>query len=139
MPSTIKDNLVKISRCVLVHGDPSGWRLYFLDFDLRVPLCCLHAMPILPDLQLPKQNKADIITRVANDHDRDQIFGLDYQNPTDSNRFQPIIGTINTDRSTTPTRILKSIMISESSNRPGRRSLASLEAGLCTSSTFWEL
>ena len=28
----------------------------FVDFDLVVPLCCLHAMQILPDLQLPKQN-----------------------------------------------------------------------------------
>ena len=41
-------------------------------------------------------------------------------------RFQPINGTIDTDRGTTPTRIFKSIMISESSNRRGRRSLASL-------------
>ena len=66
------------------------------------------------------------LTRVANDHDRDQIFGLDYLIPTDSNQFQPIIGTMDTYRSTTPTRILKSIMISESSNWSGRRSLASL-------------
>ena len=29
---------------------------------LGVPPCCLHAMAILPDLQLSKENKADIGT-----------------------------------------------------------------------------
>ena len=43
-----------------VQGDPSGQRLYFVDFCLGGPPCCLHAMSILPDLQLPKQNKTDI-------------------------------------------------------------------------------
>ena len=43
----------------VVQGDPSGQQLYFVDFDLGVPPCCQHAMPILPDLQLPQQNKAD--------------------------------------------------------------------------------
>ena len=42
--------------------DPSGQRLHFVDFDLGVPPCCLHAMPTLPDLQLLKQNKADIVS-----------------------------------------------------------------------------
>ena len=42
-----------------LQGDTSGQQLYFVDFDLRVPPCCC---PILPDLQLPKQNKAVIIT-----------------------------------------------------------------------------
>ena len=37
-------------------GYPSGQRLYSVYFDLGVPPCCLCAMPILPDLQLPKQN-----------------------------------------------------------------------------------
>ena len=60
------------------------------------------------------------IFRVANDHDRGQIFGLDCPIPTDYRQ--------NSGRcSTSPTRILKSIMISESHNRPSRRSLASLE------------
>ena len=43
-----------------IQGDPSGQRLHF------VPPCCLHAMPVLPDLQLSKQNKADMVTAVAN-------------------------------------------------------------------------
>ena len=43
-----------------LQGDLSVQRLYFGDFDLGVPPCCQHGMPILPDLQLPKQNKADI-------------------------------------------------------------------------------
>ena len=37
-------------------GDPSGQQLYFVDFDLGVPPCCLQVMPIMPDLQLCKQN-----------------------------------------------------------------------------------
>ena len=37
---------------------------FFVDFDMGVPPCCLHAMPILPDLQLPKQSEADIVTSV---------------------------------------------------------------------------
>ena len=45
----------------LVQGDLLCQQLYFVDFDLGVPPCCLHAMPILPDLQLPKQNKANIV------------------------------------------------------------------------------
>ena len=45
-----------------IQGDPSGLQLYLDDFDLGVPPSCLHAMPILPDLQVPKQNKADIGT-----------------------------------------------------------------------------
>ena len=31
-----------------------------------VPPCCLHGMPILPDLHPPKQNKADIETTKSN-------------------------------------------------------------------------
>ena len=31
----------------------SGQTLDFIDLDLRVLPCCLAAMPILPDLQLP--------------------------------------------------------------------------------------
>ena len=47
----------------LVQDDPSGQQLYFVDFDLWVPLCCLHGMSILADLQKgPKHNKADIAT-----------------------------------------------------------------------------
>ena len=34
----------------------------FVNYDFGVPPFCLHAMPILPDFQLPKQNKADIVT-----------------------------------------------------------------------------
>ena len=34
-------------------------QLYLVDFLLRFPPCCLHAKPILSDLQLPKQNWAD--------------------------------------------------------------------------------
>ena len=46
----------------ILQGDPSGQRLYYVDFDFGVPICCLHGMPILPDLQLPKQINADIGT-----------------------------------------------------------------------------
>ena len=44
-----------------IQVDPSGQRLYFVDFDFGVTRCCLHGngMPILPYLQLPK---ADIRT-----------------------------------------------------------------------------
>ena len=41
-----------------VQGGPSGVALHFVDFDLRVPPCCRGALPILPDLQQPKQNCA---------------------------------------------------------------------------------
>ena len=45
---------------VPLQGDPLGQRLYFVDFDLGVPL--IQGIPFLPDLHLPKQNKADIET-----------------------------------------------------------------------------
>ena len=50
------------SNIPIIQGDrdPSGQLLYFVDFDLRVPPCCIHDMPIPPEFQLPKQNKADI-------------------------------------------------------------------------------
>ena len=52
-----------VSKKTDVQGDPSGQQLYFVVFDLGVQPCCLHAMPILPDLQLPKQSKAHIVTK----------------------------------------------------------------------------
>ena len=42
---------------------PCGLILYF---DLGFPRCCLHVMPILPDLKLPKD--ADIETMVVYRH-----------------------------------------------------------------------
>ena len=47
---------------IAVQGEPSGQRLHFVDFYLGVPPCSLYGMPILPDLQLPKQNKADKVS-----------------------------------------------------------------------------
>ena len=47
---------------ISVQGYPLGQRLFIVDFDLGVPPCFLYSLPILPDLQLPKQNKADIFT-----------------------------------------------------------------------------
>ena len=44
------NNFSKI--CSVVQGGPSGMRLYFVDLDFGM----LPAMPILPDLQHPKQN-----------------------------------------------------------------------------------
>ena len=35
-----------------VQGDPPRLRLQFVDFDLEVPPCCLHVMPILPRFSL---------------------------------------------------------------------------------------
>ena len=32
----------------------------FVDFDLGVPPCCLHDMPIWPHFQLPKPTQAEI-------------------------------------------------------------------------------
>ena len=46
--------------CMLTH-QVSDYT-YFVDFDLGVPCFLIHVMPILSDLQLPKQNKADIVT-----------------------------------------------------------------------------
>ena len=43
-------------------GVPIGMALSLVDLDLRVPPCCRAAMPILPDLQLPNQNWADLWT-----------------------------------------------------------------------------
>ena len=64
--------------------------------------------------------------RVANDNDRDHILTIDCAD----NRLESIITANRVQKygrdSTTPTRILKSIMISKSCNRPGRLSLASL-------------
>ena len=50
---------------IKLQDDPSGQRLYFVDFYLWVPIFFLHGMLIMPDLQLPKQNKADIGTTKA--------------------------------------------------------------------------
>ena len=36
-----------------VEGGSSGQTLDFVDLELRVPLCCSAAMPILPNFQLP--------------------------------------------------------------------------------------
>ena len=51
-----------------------GQRLYFVDFHLGVPPYCLHGMPILHGLQLPKQNKADIkVNKVYRDRRQDVV------------------------------------------------------------------
>ena len=42
-----------------VQGDYGGRRLRFVDYILKVPLCCLTVMQFLHYLQLPKQNRAD--------------------------------------------------------------------------------
>ena len=47
---------------IIVQGQPSGLvGLHLVGFDLRVPPRCPHAVPTLPDLQLPKQNQTDIV------------------------------------------------------------------------------
>ena len=64
--------------------------------------------------------------RVANDHDLDQIFVIHCPQQSTPIDYRHNRLPAASRCSTTPTRILKSIMISESSNRPGPRSLASL-------------
>ena len=50
---------VKLSVIVtFITREPSGLALDFVDFDLRIPPCCQGAIPVLPDLQLPKQKRA---------------------------------------------------------------------------------
>ena len=44
---------------IVLQGDTSSQRLYFIDFDLGVLPCYLQGILIMPDIQLPKQNKAD--------------------------------------------------------------------------------
>ena len=43
---------------MILQGAPSGVALDFVDFDSLVLPCCRGAMPILVELQLPKQNCA---------------------------------------------------------------------------------
>ena len=65
--SAIRTSLYQIFVSLPLQSDHGGQRLYFVDFDF-IPLgpqSCPNALPFLPNLQLPKQNKAESGTTVA--------------------------------------------------------------------------